>query len=30
MSIADEAVSNLEVDRTTVVLKSFGLWKVDN
>jgi hypothetical protein len=30
MSIADEAVSNLEVDRTTAVLKSFGLWKVDN
>ena len=25
-----EAVSNLEVDRTTAVLKSFGLWKVDN
>lgn len=26
----DEAVFNLEVDRTTAVLKSFGLWKVDN
>ena len=25
-----EAVSNLEVDRTTAILKSFGLWKVDN
>ena len=25
-----ESVSNLEVDRTTAVLKSFGLWKVDN
>ena len=25
-----EAVFNLEVDRTTAVLKSFSLWKVDN